>query len=106
MLEVAQRLIQVRGFNGFSYADIAGELGITKASLHYHFRSKAELGLALIVRYGAGFAGALDIIDETAADARAKPGAYAEIYSQVLRGGACACAQCSPPNTRPCPRPS
>ena len=36
ILDVAERLVQVRGFNGFSYADIAAELHITKAALHYH----------------------------------------------------------------------
>ncbi len=55
ILDVAERLVQSRGYNGFSYADIAGELGITKASLHYHFASKAELGEALIERYSARF---------------------------------------------------
>ena len=44
ILDVAERLVQTRGFNGFSYADIAAEVGITKASLHYHFATKAELG--------------------------------------------------------------
>ena len=48
ILDVAERLAQVRGFNGFSYADVAGELKITKAALHYHFAGKAELGVALI----------------------------------------------------------
>ena len=43
ILDVAERLAQTRGFNGFSYADIASELGVTKASLHYHFASKADL---------------------------------------------------------------
>jgi len=43
MLDSAEELVQRRGFNGFSYADVAGDLGVTKASLHYHFRSKAEL---------------------------------------------------------------
>jgi TetR/AcrR family transcriptional regulator, transcriptional repressor for nem operon len=51
ILDVAERLAQVRGFNGFSHADIAAELGITKAALHYHFASKADLGEALIGRY-------------------------------------------------------
>ena len=32
-LDVAERLVQTRGFNGFSYADIAEALGVTKASL-------------------------------------------------------------------------
>ena len=44
ILDSAERLVQVRGFNAFSYADVARELGITKASLHYHFAGKAELG--------------------------------------------------------------
>ena len=40
ILDVAERLVQVRGFNGFSYADVAAELGVTKASLHYHFPAR------------------------------------------------------------------
>ena len=48
ILDVSERLVQQRGFNGFSYADVAAELGVTKASLHYHFPGKAELGEALI----------------------------------------------------------
>ena len=55
VLDVAERLAQTRGFNGFSYADIAAELGITKASLHYHYRTKTELGCAIIGRYGERF---------------------------------------------------
>ena len=37
ILDVAERLVQRRGFNGFSYADVAEELQITKPALHYHF---------------------------------------------------------------------
>ena len=84
-LEVAERLVQVRGFNGFSYADIANELHITKASLHYHFHGKAELGEALIARYSARFAEALERIDRETTAARAKLDAYVSIYSGVLR---------------------
>ena len=59
ILDVAERLVQTRGFNGFSYADIAAELKISKPSLHYHFPSKAALGEALIGRYAARFTEAL-----------------------------------------------
>jgi TetR/AcrR family transcriptional repressor of nem operon len=86
ILDVAEQLVQSRGYNGFSYADIAGELGITKASLHYHFASKAELGEALIERYSVRFAQALEKIDSTTAAARAKLDAYASLYADVLRG--------------------
>jgi TetR/AcrR family transcriptional repressor of nem operon len=86
ILDIAERLVQTRGFTNFSYADIAAELGITKASLHYHFPGKAELGQAVIARYGERFAEALRDIDRTVPDARAKLEAYAGLYADVLRG--------------------
>jgi TetR/AcrR family transcriptional repressor of nem operon len=86
ILDVAERLVQIRGFNGFSYADIASELGITKASLHYHFPGKAELGEALIARYAERFGEALGGIDRNLPDAHAKLEAYAGLYAEVLRG--------------------
>lgn len=85
ILDSAERLVQSRGFNGFSYADVAAELGITKASLHYHFAGKAELGQALVERYAARFATALDGIDEAGGDAPAKLDAYTRIYADVLQ---------------------
>lgn len=44
ILDIAERLVQERGFNGFSYADVAVELGITKAALHYHFPGRPSWG--------------------------------------------------------------
>lgn len=85
ILDVAERLVQTRGFNGFSYADVARELNITKAALHYHFAGKAELGEALISRYAAGFFEALASVDERELDARTKLDAYAGLYTEVLR---------------------
>ena len=67
ILDVAERLAQTRGYNGFSYADIAAQLGVTRASLHYHFPSKAELGRALVERYRGLFGAALDAIADGAA---------------------------------------
>jgi TetR/AcrR family transcriptional regulator, transcriptional repressor for nem operon len=86
VLDSAERLVQTRGFNGFSYADIAAELGLTTASLHYHFPGKAELGLALLTRYGERFNAALDRIDQDLPGAREKLEAYASLYADVLRG--------------------
>jgi TetR/AcrR family transcriptional repressor of nem operon len=85
ILDVAERLVQVRGFNGFSYADVAGELGVTKASLHYHYPGKAELGEALINRYATRFAEALLTIDAEGKDVPSKLAAYAGLYAGVLQ---------------------
>ena len=77
--------MQTRGFNGFSYADIAAALEMTKASLHYHFPAKADLGARLIERYERNFAAALDAIDGGATRARDKLRRYVAIYEGVLK---------------------
>jgi TetR/AcrR family transcriptional regulator, transcriptional repressor for nem operon len=86
ILDSAESLVQVRGFNGFSYADVAGELSLTTASLHYHFPGKAELGRALIARYASRFNNALAEIDARDGDAPGSLRAYAGLYADVLRG--------------------
>ena len=87
VLDTAERLAQVRGFNGFSYADISAELGITKASVHYHFASKADLGSALMARYAQRFAAALAELDAADLDAPGRLAGYAGLYADVLRDG-------------------
>jgi TetR/AcrR family transcriptional regulator, transcriptional repressor for nem operon len=84
ILDIASRLVQTRGFNGFSYAHIAAELGVTKASLHYHYPSKAELGKRLIERYEQDFATALERIEAETDDAFERLQRYASIYAGVL----------------------
>jgi TetR/AcrR family transcriptional repressor of nem operon len=84
ILDVAARLVQTRGFNGFSYAHIAAELGVTKASLHYHYPSKAELGQRLIERYERDFAAALARVEEQTPDGFERLSRYARIYADVL----------------------
>jgi TetR/AcrR family transcriptional repressor of nem operon len=85
ILDVAERLVQTFGFNGFSYADIAKALHVTKASLHYHFPSKADLGRRLIERYEATFLAALRAIETGSAEPRTQLKHYARIYGDVLR---------------------
>jgi AcrR family transcriptional regulator len=51
ILDLAAQLARHRGFNGFSYRDIAEPLEIRNAAVHYHFPTKADLGVALIRRY-------------------------------------------------------
>jgi TetR/AcrR family transcriptional repressor of nem operon len=84
ILDVAERLVQKRGFNGFSYADIADELSITKASLHYHFPSKADLGEALLDRYSERFSASLAAIRDGGAPVGDMLRAYAGLYASVL----------------------
>jgi hypothetical protein len=92
ILDVAERLVQTRGHNGFSYADVASELGITRAALHYHYPGKAELGEALI--------GALSPSSTPGrATHRPRSRATPSCMPRSSAGSGCACAGCSPPST-------
>lgn len=51
LLDSAEAAARTRGFDGFSYADMAADVGIRKASIHHHFPTKAALAAALIERY-------------------------------------------------------
>ena len=85
ILDVAERLLQTRGYNAFSYADVAQALHVTKASLHYHFPTKGELGKRLIERYERAFLAALAEIDRVSANAGERLRRYVDIYADVLR---------------------
>jgi TetR/AcrR family transcriptional repressor of nem operon len=87
ILDVAQRLIQARGFSGFSYADIASKVRIRKASIHHHFPTKGDLGTELMIRYRAAFGAALESIDAAKGDSQKKLQRYAKLFADVLRDG-------------------
>ena len=48
LLETAADLLQRVGYASFSFRDLADAVGIRAASVHYHFPTKADLGVALV----------------------------------------------------------
>ena len=48
-------MIREGGYHSFSFRQIAAELGIKSASIHYHFPSKEDLGVAVMKRYTESF---------------------------------------------------
>lgn len=79
ILDLAETLIQTRGYSAFSYQDIADALGIRKASIHYHFASKADLGIAVVNRYIDRFDAALT---QVAGDEQQSSMAMLDMYVQ------------------------
>lgn len=51
LLDVAETLIQTKGYNAFSYKDISNLVGIKTSSIHYYFPTKADLGKTIINRH-------------------------------------------------------
>jgi TetR/AcrR family transcriptional regulator, transcriptional repressor for nem operon len=47
IIDLALKLIKQKGYVAFSYDDISKQLGVTKASIHYHFEKKEDLGVAV-----------------------------------------------------------
>ncbi|OKP91017.1 TetR family transcriptional regulator [Paenibacillus helianthi] len=64
IMDIGLTLVQERGYNGFSYADIAEAIGIRKASIHYHFPSKQDLVQAVLLRYRKEFMDKLQHISD------------------------------------------
>jgi TetR/AcrR family transcriptional repressor of nem operon len=88
ILDTAEAMIQERGYNAFSYQHIAERLGVKNAAIHYHFRSKADLGVAVIERYRRRFARWAEKLDVEERDPWRKLEAYFQIYLDFkMRGG-------------------
>lgn len=90
ILDVAQDLVRCRGYSAFSYADISKQVGIRKASIHYHFPSKEELGKELVKRYHAIFQRKLQAIEQSESDSREQLRQFVALY----RSGLSECQMC------------
>jgi TetR/AcrR family transcriptional repressor of nem operon len=92
ILDVAEALIRTSGFNGFSTRDVAEAVGIKAASVHYHFPTKADMGVAVTERYTDRFLEALGDPDRFA-DARSAVTRYVDSFRGALvrDGKLCLC---------------
>lgn len=85
ILQLAERLIQERGCNGFSYRDLAAIVGIKTSSIHYYFPQKEDLLLAVVQQYRARWQAAIAAIDP-ALSAEAKLRAYVDTHRRAFCG--------------------
>jgi TetR/AcrR family transcriptional repressor of nem operon len=51
IMDAARAMVQARGYNGLSFRELAKDVGVKSASIHYHFPTKGDLGAALARRY-------------------------------------------------------
>lgn len=55
ILDAAARLIHLRGYHGTSLDDVLRESGVGKGNFYYYFKSKEDLGYAIIDRIRRAF---------------------------------------------------
>lgn len=63
LLASAEILLRTKGYAAFSYADLADEIGIKKASIHHHFPTKEGLAIAIVESYLFRFKSQLESIN-------------------------------------------
>ncbi|MGF6757479.1 TetR/AcrR family transcriptional regulator [Paraburkholderia sp. GAS42] len=79
IMDAAERRMRIGGFNGFSFREIAADVGIKSSSVHYHFRTKEKLGAAVIRRYTDHVAKVIDQQLETNPDP-------VQVWIEVFKG--------------------
>jgi TetR/AcrR family transcriptional repressor of nem operon len=84
VMDIAEILLRERGYNGWSYQDISAEIGIKKASIHYYFPRKEDLGCALIVHYHAKSTKFLNETCQKLLNAPEKLEVFVKLYGAVL----------------------
>lgn len=84
LIDVATDHVRRRGYSGFSYADLADVVGVRKPSIHHHFPTKEDLGVAIVEAYTEFFAEQLDRIDAKSGDLVERLRAYARLYRDGL----------------------
>ncbi|MGH1485764.1 MAG: TetR/AcrR family transcriptional regulator [Cellvibrionaceae bacterium] len=85
IIESAENQARSGGYNAFSFREIAKDIGIKSASIHYHFPTKADLAAALAKRYTEKFSGHLSSIENTTKDLHGKLSDYADLFYFALK---------------------
>jgi len=60
LMKAAEDRIRSDGYHAMSFRELADDLGIKSSSVHYYFRRKEDLAVALVGRYSEAFYGELE----------------------------------------------
>ncbi|PLZ03901.1 TetR family transcriptional regulator [Burkholderia sp. WAC0059] len=86
ILDHAITLMMLRGYNGFSYRDLSGLVGVKTSSIHYYFPSKDDLVLEAVNEYSSSVLASIHAIDPVL-PADVKLGKYAKLFGRTLGDG-------------------
>ncbi|MEM9059834.1 MAG: TetR/AcrR family transcriptional regulator [Pseudomonadota bacterium] len=90
LMDAAEKRMRTGGYHAFSFRDLADDLGIKSASVHYHFRQKEDLGVAVVERYSDDFFDTVEaLIDSGHAPMRAYAEAYRKSFKEAETGCLC-----------------
>lgn len=84
LLDAAETRMRSGGFHAVSFRDLADDLAIKSASVHYYYRHKEDLGAAVVARYRERFLSALDQAVPDAAPPTARVAAMVDAFRTAL----------------------
>jgi TetR/AcrR family transcriptional regulator, transcriptional repressor for nem operon len=89
IMDAAERRIRYGGFHGFSFREIAADVGVKSSTVHYYFPTKENLAAAVVRRYTERVSGNMDRYSETDSDP-------VSVWTKAFRGtlkthGMCPC---------------
>lgn len=87
ILAAARQTAQAHGYGGLNYRDLAAEVGIKAASIHYHFPVKADLGAAVARRYWEDIVGDLASLREPVSGPAGALERYPRLFRRSLENG-------------------
>ena len=85
ILHTAHTLISDRGYSAFSYADISDAVHISKASIHHHFPTKANLVASVLQAHRAKFIQNTQAMTQQIDDPLARLQAYVQYWEGCIR---------------------
>jgi TetR/AcrR family transcriptional repressor of nem operon len=84
IMTAARAVVQAHGYNGLSFRELAKDVGIKSASIHYHFPTKGDLGAALARAYTAEALAYFDSLSLAAKDKAASFRKYTDVFRAAL----------------------
>lgn len=90
IVEAGRQLITMRGYNGFSFADIADTVGVRKASVHHHFAAKSDLAVAVVEQSRSAVLARAAEFDGGETDAAEALRGYTDYWERCIGDGSAA----------------
>jgi TetR/AcrR family transcriptional repressor of nem operon len=87
LLTTAELLLRTKGYAAFSYADLAADIGIKKASIHHHFPTKEGLAIAIVESYLFRYKKQLEVINDECTGIIERLNAFALMFAQSSENG-------------------
>jgi len=84
IMAAARATVQAHGYNGLSFRELAKQVGVKSASVHYHFPTKGDLGAAVARLYTDDAAAHFDGISAASEDQKSCIKSYTDVFRSAL----------------------